>query len=35
VAEAIERLGNVPTRNWKSEDGARKFADLVGALDED
>jgi len=33
VAEAIERLGNAPTRNWKSEDGATKFTDLVGTLD--
>ncbi len=35
VAEAIERLGNAPTMNWKSEDGAKNFADMVGELDED
>ena len=32
VAEVIERLGHAPTRDWKSEDGARTFADKVGAL---
>ena len=33
VAEAIERLGNAPTRDWKSEDGARTFATFVAKLD--
>ena len=33
VAEAIERLGNAPTKDWKPGNGAKKFADFVGALD--
>jgi colanic acid biosynthesis glycosyl transferase WcaI len=33
VAEVIERLGNAPTKDWKSEDGARTFATIVAKLD--